>query len=220
MIRVVIIGQDSIVRSSIKSYLMAQNSLELLPVTEIRPDLQATFNNLQPDVVVMDLLKPDVASIQSICDIAQKIPEIRIIVLAAYYDEECVLEMLQRGIRSYLSLDTDPEELLKAIHEVSQGRRYLTNMVYNRVLECILERSPGVNNSNLERDSNDRLTAREHEVINLVAEGYTCREIAKQLCVSPRTVETHRANVMHKLGLSSHIELLRYAISHGILPVE
>jgi two-component system, NarL family, response regulator NreC len=220
MIRVVIVGHDSIILCSVQSYLVAQKDIEVLRVTKIEPDLQAILHDLQPDVVIMGMVKPDKTGVDAICDMAQKISGIGIIILVAYFNEVQVAKMLQHGIRSCLSMDTNPEELTRAIHEVSQGKRYLLNTTYRRVLECMLGELPLYNNPDPIQGTRSRLTTREHEIIDLVAIGHTCREIGEQLCISTRTVETHRANAMHKLGLSTRIELLRYAINSGVLSVE
>ena len=118
------------------------------------------------------------------------------------------------------SIDTDVpvEELLHAIRQAEQGQRYLPHPIYNKMIDTILSKIPTHPRSSVPNlNPEDRLTTREREVLQLAAEGRTCREIAQNLCVSTRTVETHRGNAMHKLGLSSRIELLRYAISRGLL---
>jgi DNA-binding NarL/FixJ family response regulator len=167
------------------------------------------------------LLKPDTAEVRQVCQFTQDNPRIRVVIIAGNCQENHLIELLRSGVRSVIPLDVASEELLRALHEASKGRRYLPHPIYDRMIETILDKVPSSSrNADPAIDPYDRLTGREREVIRLAVDGHTCRNIAEQLCVSARTVETHRANAMHKLGLNSRIELLRYAVSRGILSVD
>ena len=129
--------------------------------------------------------------------------------------ESYVLEALRNGANGYVLKDSAADELVYAIREVLAGRRYLSSQLSERAIETYIQKSE----SSL-TDSYDSLTNREREVLKLAAEGCTNNEIAERLFISPRTAETHRANLMKKLSLSNHTELIRYAIRRGLLPLD
>lgn len=221
MIRVAIAGNNDVMRCLTESFLTAQTDIDLSPCVEMADGLLAASNGNGPNVLVCNLLKPDTDSVRQICRVAQENPRIGVVLVGGHCQETYLIDLLRAGVRSFIPLDVSSEELLKAIHEASQGRRYLPHPIYDRMIETILDKVPSRSrNADPALDPYDRLTAREREVIRLAVEGHTCRDIGEQLCVSARTVETHRANAMHKLGLNSRIELLRYAVSRGILSVD
>jgi two-component system, NarL family, response regulator NreC len=221
MIKVVIVGNNDVMRCLTESYLTAQNDIDLSASVEMTDDLPQANNGNAPNVLVCNLLKPDTDSVRQVCRAAQENPRIGVVMIGGHCQETHLIDLLRAGVRSFIPLDVSPEELLHAVHEANQGRRYLPHPIYDRMIETILDKVPSRSrNADPALDPYDRLTAREHEVIRLAVEGHTCRDIGEQLCVSARTVETHRANAMHKLGLNSRIELLRYAVSRGILSVD
>jgi DNA-binding NarL/FixJ family response regulator len=130
-------------------------------------------------------------------------------------DDGYVIQALQNGASGYVIKDTGPTELVEAIHQVMQGRRYLSQAISDRFNDQTLFHPE----KQLE-DLYNQLTNREREVLQLVAEGYTGQEIAKRLSISPRTAEQHRANVMRKLGFQNQREIVRYAIKKGILSID
>jgi DNA-binding NarL/FixJ family response regulator len=131
-------------------------------------------------------------------------------------NEAYVLEALKNGACAYVLKDASAAELVRAVREANVGRRYLSPPLSEPAIDNYIQRTR--NSDSL--DLYDTLTNREREVLQLAAEGHTNAEIAGRLFISPRTVETHRANVMHKLGLRSQTELVRYALRRGIMPIE
>ena len=129
--------------------------------------------------------------------------------------ESYVLEALRNGANGYVLKDTVSEELVEAIRDVIAGRRYLSSQLSERAIETYILKAEST-----PEDSYDSLTTREREVLKLAAEGSTNNEIAERLFISPRTAETHRANLMKKLTLSNHTELIRYAIRRGVLSLD
>jgi DNA-binding NarL/FixJ family response regulator len=221
MTRIIITGTNDMVRSLAEYYLAAQVDLEVLPSIEPTDNaaiLEGEIDGTGPDVLVYTLLKPDTHHVRRVCQIAQEYPQLGVVLMGAHPHDGSLLELLRSGVRSFVPLDVPVEELLHAIRQAEQGQRYLPHPIYNKMIDTILSKIPThPRSSDPNLNPEDRLTTREREVLQLAAEGRTCREIAQNLCVSPRTVETHRGNAMHKLGLSSRIELLRYAISRGLL---
>jgi DNA-binding NarL/FixJ family response regulator len=130
-----------------------------------------------------------------------------------YADEAYVVQALRNGAVGYVLKGAPPAELVRAVREVVQGYRYLSPPLSERAIELYLLRAEVPIPAPY-----DRLTAREREVLGLIGEGQTSSQIAAQLCISPRTVETHRTNLLRKLGLGSQTELVRFAMQHGLGP--
>jgi len=133
------------------------------------------------------------------------------------YDSEAyIVEALSNGASAYVLKQSTTDDLVEAVREVSSGRRYLSPTLSERAIDAYIRYIKDGKESEL--DTFDTLTPREREVLHLAAQGYTNVKIAKMLSISSRTVETHRANMMKKLGISSHIELIRFAMKRGIIP--
>ena len=181
------------------------DGLEVLPLAE----------QYKPDVLIVDLMMPGLNGLEVTRQVCQRLKGIRVIVLTMHKDYGYVIQALQNGASGYVIKDTGPTELVEAIHQVMQGRRYLSQAISVRFNDQTLSHPE----KQLE-DLYNLLTNREREVLQLVAEGYTGQEIAKRLSISPRTAEQHRANVMRKLGLQNQREIVRYAIKKGILSID
>jgi len=183
----------------------AHEGLQVLPLVE----------RLRPDVLVLDLVMPGLNGLEIIRQVVHRAPATRIVVLSMYDNEPYVLDALQGGALGYVLKGSDASELVHAVREVAAGRRYLSPPLSEPTIAAYAEQA-----QNAELDLYDTLTTREREVLHLAAEGHTSGEIAKRLFISPRTVETHRGNLMRKLGLATQTDLVRYALRRGILPFE
>jgi two-component system response regulator NreC len=172
-------------------------------------------NELKPDVLVLDIMLEDVSGIEVARQVKESSPHTAVVVLSMYGDKKHVLEALQAGAKAYVVKKSVSSELVQAVREALVGRRYLGPSLADVVVDAYLEKAESG-----PADPYDSLSNREREVVHLAAHGYTNAEIAERLCISRRTVETHRANAMRKLGLGNHTELLRYALQRGILPPE
>ncbi len=181
------------------------DGLEVLPLAEQH----------KPDVLIVDLMMPGMNGLEITRQVCRRLEGIRVIVLTMHKDDGYVIQALQNGASGYMIKDTGPVELVEAIHQVMQGRRYLSQAIADRFTDQTLFHPE----KQLE-DLYSLLTNREREVLQLVAEGYTGQEIAKRLSISPRTAEQHRANVMRKLGFQNQREIVRYAIKKGILSID
>jgi|SRR6267143_1178326 len=167
---------------------------------------------LKPDVLVLDLMMPGLGGFDVTRRVAKRFPKTRVVILSMYSSEAHVVEALRSGASAYVLKDASAEELVAAIHEAAAGRRYLSTPFSNERIEAYLKRPSAV-------DPYATLTAREREVLHLVAEGLTSSEIARRLFISPRTAESHRANLMRKLGLRSRTDLVRFALQCGFVPL-
>jgi DNA-binding NarL/FixJ family response regulator len=203
------------VRAGLRALLEAQPDFRL--VGEASDGLEAVrlVQRLKPDVLVLDLVMPGLHGQEVARQVRRLSPHTRVIILSMYANEAYVMEALRNGAVGYVLKESDPMDLLQAVHEVTAGRRYLSPPLSERAIDAYIRKAEATMLAPYET-----LTTREREVLHLAAQGYTNSEIGRRLFISPRTVETHRGNVMHKLGLRSHTDLIRYALRRGILPTE
>jgi DNA-binding NarL/FixJ family response regulator len=165
---------------------------------------------LQPDVLVLDLMMPSLSGLEVARRMARRSPRTRIVVLSMHSHEAYVVEALSAGATAYVVKDAGADELLTAVRSAAEGRRYLSPAISELALEAHSARGAA--------DPFDSLTAREREVLQWTAEGLSGAQVSQRLHISPRTVESHRANLMRKLGLRNQRELVRYALERGLLP--
>ncbi len=170
--------------------------------------------SLEPDVFVVDVMMGGMNGLEVTKHVRKRSPKTRVVVLSMHADEGYVLEALRSGAKGYVLKDSLAEDLIHAIREAVAGRRYLSAPLSDRVIEGYVHRSEAT-----ALEPFERLTVREQEVLHLLAQGATNAEIASRLCISRRTVEVHRANMMRKLGLRNQAQVLRYAMRQGIIPL-
>ena len=173
------------------------------------------IESLQPDVLVLDLRMPGLSGLEVARQTSQRSQSTRVIILSMHDNESYVLEALRHGAAGYVLKTSSADCLVEAVRQVSMGRRYLSPPLTERALEAYVGRA-----REAPLNVYETLTAREREVLNLVAEGYTSAEIADLLSISSRTVGTHRTNLMRKLDLHSQADLIRYALRRGIPPMD
>lgn len=183
----------------------AANGLAAVQMTE----------RLRPDVLIVDLMMPGLSGLEVTRQVRQRCPRTRVAVLSIHANEAYVLQALRNGAAAYVLKNASPGEFVQAVREVAAGRRYLSAPFSERAIEAYVAKAKSGT-----LDIYDTLTTREREVLHLAAEGRTAPQIGSVLCISPRTAEVHRANMMHKLGLRSRSDLIRYALRRGILPLE
>ena len=169
---------------------------------------------LRPRVVVTDLMMSGIGGIEVTRQIRRHSPETRVVILSMHVAESFVLEALKGGAAAFVPKDAPGSELLRAVREAAAGRRYLSPPLSDTLIDALLEGKERPADPLLE------LTDREREVLHLSARGLTSKEIAQRLALSPRTAESHRANLMRKLGLKHQTDLVRFALQHGILPTD
>lgn len=173
------------------------------------------IERLQPDIAMLDLVMPGLGGLEIARQIRERGFHTRTLILTMYSDETFVQEALKIGVYGYILKGGSPLEILEALDQVITGRKYLCSQIRERAVQNYIQRA-----KKAPQDEFDELTAREREVLSLAAQGMTNAEIAKCLSISRRTVESYRANLMRKLGLSNQKELILYAIQQGILVVE
>jgi DNA-binding NarL/FixJ family response regulator len=167
-----------------------------------------------PDIVVMDIAMPVLNGLEATRQIARAVPQTKVLVLSSYSDDSYVQQLTEAGAAGYLVKQTAGSELVKALHEVSKGNAYFSPPIAKRLRDQCRQALTGGPVSGANSDS---LTTREAEVLQLIAEGRANKQIAAELCISIKTVEKHRQQVMNKLGIHDVAGLTRHAIAKGII---
>lgn len=210
-IRVLLVDDHAILRAGLRSLLAAYSDIKVVGEAGDGTEALARVNELKPDVVVMDIAMPGVNGLVATRQILQTHPKTKILILTQYDNKEYVLPLMKVGAAGYVlkqSVDTD---LVAGIRAVARGESFLHPSVAKVVLDAYLQES----NPNQD-DPYAQLTAREREVLILVAQGHSTREIAEMLHISPNTVDVHRAHMMQKLGLHNVAEISAYVVRHGL----
>jgi DNA-binding NarL/FixJ family response regulator len=212
-IRILLADDHTVVRDGLRALLEKQPDMEVVGEAADGRDSIRLAEEQRPDVVIMDIAMPNMNGIEATRRIVAANPATAVVILSMHQDESYVLRALKAGAKGYLLKDSLRSDVIDAIRSVSQGRSFLTKKV-GRILQEDYVRQ-------LERrgldDSYDLLTDREREVLQLIAEGRTNKEVAGLLTVSLTTVETHRTHILQKLSLHSVPELILYAVRKGII---
>jgi len=212
---IVLADDHQVVRHGLRSLLEAEPDFSVVGETGDGLEAAQLVERLQPDVLVLDLMMPGLNGLEVTRQVSQRSPRTRVVILSMHASEAHVLEALRSGAAAYVLKESTSAELVRAVREAVAGRRYLSSPLSERAIEAYMQKAESA-----ELDPYEMLTAREREVLHLVVQGHTSAEIADRLFISRRTVETHRANLMRKLGLRTHTDLIRYALQRGILPME
>jgi DNA-binding NarL/FixJ family response regulator len=212
---VVLADDHHIVRKGLRTLLEAEGAIGVIGEEADGLNVVALVERLRPDVLLLDVQMPGLNGLEITRQIVQRSLKTRVIILSMHKNETYVREALRYGAHGYVLKDADPSEMVEAVREVSAGRRYLSRLLFERAIDAYAEKAQAA-----PADAYDTLTTREREVLHLAAESSSASEIAARLGISPRTVETHRENLMRKLGLQSQTDLIRYALRRGILPLE
>jgi DNA-binding NarL/FixJ family response regulator len=211
--RIVIAEDHTIVREGLRSLLASHPRFEIAGEAEDGREAIKCAEQIQPDILLMDLSMPKMHGVDALREIKRRTPDTRIVVLTVHKNEEYIQASLEAGADGYVLKDATHAELVTAIETVLSGKPYLSPAVSEHVIKGYLE---GKRSGRFDT-SWDTLTPREREILKLVAEGYKNKEIAEMLCISLKTAEKHRANLMRKLDLHSVSALTAYAIEKGLI---
>lgn len=214
MIRVLLADDHEIVREGLSVLLDRTGSTDIVANVANGTDALAEALALDPDVAILDVTMPGLSGIEVTHRLHAERPEIRAIILSMHADRQFVVEALRAGARGYVLKENAYNELRKAISTVMRGSVYLSPEVTNLMVDVVVH-----NTGSAEAAPFDILSTREREVLQLISEGRKTREIAEELFVSQKTVETHRKRIMDKLNLYSVAELTKYSVRHGITDV-
>jgi len=210
--KVVIAEDHTILREGLRALLSASADFEIVGEAEDGRSAIQCVENVKPDLVLMDLSMPRMNGMEALREIKKLRPETKVLALTVHKAEEYVLATLDAGADGYVLKDATHTELVMAIKSVLMGKRYLSPGISEKVIEGYLEGRRTLKS----RSPWDTLTQREREILKLVAEGYKNKDIAYYLCISVKTVETHRANLMRKLDLHNVSALTAFAMEKGL----
>jgi DNA-binding NarL/FixJ family response regulator len=214
-VNIVLAEDHQIVRQGLKVLLEAEADFRVVGQAGDGVEAVRMVEKIRPNVLVLDLRLPGLSGLDVVRQVHKRAPDTKIVILSMYANEAYVLASLRSGAAGYVLKDLSVADLVRAVREALAGRRYLSPPLTERAIEAYAKKAdPELS------DFYDRLTDREREVVQLAAHGHTNVEIGKRLFISPRTVEIHRANAMHKLGLRSRVDLVRYMFQRGILPMD
>jgi two-component system response regulator NreC len=215
-IRVLIADDHKIMLAGLRSLLEKQADLEVVGEAENGRKAVQMAQEKKPDVVVMDVSMPDLNGIEAATQIKESLPETRVIALSMHSDKRFVMGMLRAGAAGYLLKDCASQELANAIAQVAAGKKYLSPEITGVVIDDFLQGGSSEEGATVA----SALSAREREVLQLIAEGWSTKQIASHLYVSIKTIETHRRQIMKKLDLHSIADLTKYAIREGLTSVD
>jgi DNA-binding NarL/FixJ family response regulator len=213
-IKVIIAEDHQIVIDGLKSLMASDDNTEVVATAQNGTDIVDLTRKLKPDVVLMDIGMPGMNGIEVTRIIKRDFPDVKVIALSMHSERKFILEMLKAGAKGYLLKDCAFNELFDAIKTVCNGRNYLSPSITDTVIQDAVSEE-----KNLPTAFNS-LTDRERQVLQLLAEGRTTRQAAADLHISPKTVETHRSNIMAKLEIDNLAELTKYALREGLTTIE
>jgi DNA-binding NarL/FixJ family response regulator len=215
-VRIVIAEDHTILREGLKSLLSSNPDFEIIGEAEDGREAIRCVEKFKPVLILMDLSMPRINGLDAIKEIKKRFSETKILVLTVHKTEEYILASLKSGADGYILKDSTHAELVLAVKNVLSGKHYISPGISEKVIEGYLE-----GKKTLKRKSSwETLTQREREILKLIAEGYKNKEIGDYLCISPKTVEKHRANLMEKLDLHNVQALTTFAIEKGLVSRE
>ena len=210
MIRVLIVDDHAVVREGLRTFLQLQDGIDVVGEASDGSEALEQATRLEPDVVLMDLVMPGLDGVGAMRQLRERSPQIRVIVLTSFLDDDRVMPAIQAGAAGYLLKDVDPVELAQAVRTASAGQAMLNPAVAARLVTAIAEnRAPGV--------QPERLTRREREVLEQIAHGRSNKRIALELGISEKTVKAHVGHLLAKLGVADRTQAALLAVSEGLV---
>jgi DNA-binding NarL/FixJ family response regulator len=207
----------TLVRAGIRSLLKNINGFEVIAEADNGRDALKLIEQHKPDIVLLDIAMSELNGLEVASRLNKEHPDIRVIILSMHSSEEYVLQALRAGASGYLLKDSAPTELELALRAVSRGETYLSPSISKHVVDDYLRRVSSNQQVNVVQPGVTELTPRQREILQLIAEGNSTKEIAQKLIVSVKTIESHRIQLMERLGIHDIAGLVRYAIRMGII---
>jgi DNA-binding NarL/FixJ family response regulator len=207
-VRVLIADDHGIVRSGLRLLLERQPDIEVVAEAADGAEARDLAVRERPDLAILDVRMPNLTGLQATREIKRQAPDVAVLILSMHDDERYLFEALKAGASGYVLKAQADTDLLAAIRAIERGEPFLTPEAQRTLIKDVLERGSS---------GEEELTPREEEIVKLVAEANTSKEIAELLHLSEKTVENHRANAMRKLGMRDRVELVRYAIRRGLI---
>ena len=214
-IKIFLADDHTIVRQGLAKLLEAEPNIKVVGEAQDGREAVNKAQNLSPDIVIMDIAMPLLNGIEATRQIKKILPQTKIIILSMHSHDRYISELINLGASGYLLKDSTGGEIVKAVSAAMKGDVYLSPSISRRVVEDYLS----LKKTSSREDLYAKLSNREREVFQMIAEGHSTRKISDILCVSPSTVKTHRANIMEKLQMDNISQLIQFAIRLGIVEV-
>ena len=211
-IRLLIAEDHTIVRQGLSALLRSEPDIEVIGEASDGLEAVETANRLIPDIVLMDVGMRNLNGLDATRKIKKLFPQMKVLVLTMYDNEECIFQILKAGASGYLIKDSAMTDLVSAIRAVHQGDSYLSPSISKKVIEEYIRRAE----LGEKKSVDDLLSDREREILQLIAEGHSIPHIASSLCISKKTVEAHKTHIMEKLNIHDKVGLIKYAIRMGL----
>lgn len=208
-IKVLIADDHEILRFGISSFLSSAEGIEVVGEASSGEECIKLFKKKRPDVCVLDISMPGKDGIETTAAIREIDPDIKILILSMHIDKRILNRVMEAGINGYLLKDTEKTELLNGIKSIAKGQQVFSDPISQLITQVYI---------NGGKELHDDISDRELEVLSLIVKGHSSKMIAHELEISPRTVDTHRANIMHKLDIPNAAALVRYAMKHDLVP--
>ncbi len=212
-IRILLADDHALVRDGLRMILDAHHDLEVIGESGSGRDTIELARRLDPDVVLMDIAMPEMDGITATARLVEERPQVQVVVLSMHATSEHIYRALKAGARGYLVKESAGAEVVDAVRAVASGRRYLSQ----RIADTVLDEYTRLRGDERDHSPLERLSPREREVLQLVAEGRSSAAIAKLVNLSPKTIDTYRSRLMKKLGLDDLAGLIRFAVEHGLV---
>ncbi len=217
-VKVILVDDHSLVRAGIRSLILNIPGVEVVGEADNGRDAIKLIDELAPDLVLLDIAMPELNGLEVVARLSKEFSDTKVIILSMHTNEEYVVQALRSGASGYLLKDAAPNELEIAVNAVIRGETYLSPAISKHVVDNYLKRISNVAlDKELSPDIFTQLTSRQREILQLIAEGNSTKEIANKLNVSIKTVETHRMQLMDRIGIHDVAGLVRYAIRAGII---
>ena len=208
MIRVLVVDDHAIVREGLRTFLSLQDGIEVAGEAGDGREAITQAERLRPDVVLMDLVMPEVDGVQAMRELRERVPGARVIVLTSFLEDDRLLPAVRAGAAGYLLKNVEPSELARAVRTADAGEALIDPAVAARLVDALAS----------DHRPEQPLTAREQDVLDLLARGYANKRIARELGIAEKTVKTHVSHVLAKLGVSDRTQAALYAVRHGLAP--
>lgn len=213
-ITIILADDHALVRAGIRALLQNMANVQVVGEAETGEEVVALAGKVRPTLVLMDITMPGINGIEATRRLTQQYPDMRVIILSMHLEQQYALRALHAGAKGYLLKGARAPELELAITSVARGETYLSPAVSKLIVEKVM------NDSNVESTLLDQLTPRRREILQLIAEGMTSKEIAQKLGLSAQTIKTHRSDLMEQLGIHDIAGLVRFAIQVGLVTVD
>lgn len=212
IIKILIADDHEILRFGVSTYLTSIRGIKVVGEASTGEECIELFKKYNPHICILDISMPQKNGIETAKAIRELNPDVKILILSMHIDRKILNDVLKAGINGYLLKNTDKSDLLQAIRSVMKGQRIFSESISQMITDSYLNKSHGHFNA-----ANLNITKREQEILTLIVEGLTSQEIAQKLYISPRTVDTHRFNLMQKLKIKNTAGLVRFALKNNLI---